>query len=57
MYVHVNLCEIQRNHGLSEVTQLGKFVNAEFSWGRWNGDDARQLEEPLLMIISRMSGW
>jgi hypothetical protein len=38
------------------VTQLGKFVNAEFSWGRWNGDDARQLEEPLLMTISRMNG-
>jgi len=37
------------------VTQLGKFLNAEFSWGRWNGDDARQLEEPLLMVISRLS--
>ena len=33
------------------------FLNAEFSWGRWNGDDARQLEEPLLMVISRLSMW
>jgi hypothetical protein len=40
-----------------QVTQLGKFLNAEFSWGRWNGDDARQLEEPLLMVISRLSMW
>jgi hypothetical protein len=39
------------------VTQLGKFLNAEFSWGRWNGDDARQLEEPLLMVVSRLSTW
>ena len=39
------------------MTQLGKFLNAEFSWGRWNGDDARQLEEPLLMVISRLSMW
>lgn len=38
------------------LTQLGKFLNAEFSWGRWNGDDARQLEEPLLMVISRLNG-
>lgn len=38
-----------------QVTQLGKFLNAEFSWGRWNGDDARQLEEPLLMVVSRLS--
>ena len=38
-----------------KVTQQGKFINAEFSWGRWNGDDARQLEEPLLGVISRLS--
>lgn len=40
-----------------KVTQQGKFINAEFSWGRWNGDDARQLEEPLLRVITRLSGW
>ena len=48
---------IQRNRVPFQVTQQGKFVNAEFSWGRWNGDDARKLEEPLLTVISRMSGW
>ena len=46
---------IKLNRGPSKVTQQGKFINAEFSWGRWNGDDARQLEEPLFVIISRMS--
>lgn len=45
------------NHPSPKVTQMGKFINAEFSWGRWNGDDARQLEEPLLGVISRLSGW
>jgi hypothetical protein len=40
-----------------KVTLQGKFINAEFSWGRWNGDDARQLEEPLLSVIFRMSKW
>jgi hypothetical protein len=39
-----------------KLTQMGKFINAEFSWGRWNGDDARQLEEPLLGVISRLNG-
>lgn len=38
------------------LTQQGKFINAEFSWGRWNGDDARQLEEPLLGVISPLNG-
>ncbi len=45
------------DHPSPEVTQQGKFINAEFSWGRWNGDDARQLEEPLLGVISRLSRW
>ena len=40
-----------------KVTQQGKFINAEFSRGRWNGDDAKQLEEPLLRVITRLSGW
>ena len=40
-----------------KVTQQGKFINAEFNWGRWNGDDAKQLEEALLGVISRLSRW
>ncbi|KAI0266395.1 hypothetical protein BC834DRAFT_969434 [Gloeopeniophorella convolvens] len=38
------------------LNSQGKFINAEFSWGRWNGDDAKQLEEPLMIVISRMNG-
>ncbi|KAI0300497.1 hypothetical protein B0F90DRAFT_1723438 [Multifurca ochricompacta] len=38
------------------LTFQGKFINAEFSWGRWNGDDARRLEGPLLSVISRTNG-
>ena len=33
----------------------GKFINAEFSCGRWNGDDAKQLGEPLRVVLFRMS--
>ncbi|KAI9465778.1 hypothetical protein BJY52DRAFT_1376562 [Lactarius psammicola] len=44
------------DHSSHKVTQQGKFINAEFSWGRWNGDDARKLEEPLLGVISRLNG-
>ncbi|KAI0292715.1 hypothetical protein BC826DRAFT_1092011 [Russula brevipes] len=33
------------------LTQQGKFINAEFSWGRWNGGDARRLEEPLSSLL------
>jgi Putative ER transporter, 6TM, N-terminal len=51
-----NLCCPQMSLTMvHKVTLQGKFINAEFSWGRWNGDDARQLEEPLLSVIFRMS--
>ena len=29
------------------------FINLEFSLGRWNGDDVRGLEEPLLALVTR----
>ena len=29
------------------------FINLEFSWGRWNGDDVRSLEEPLMALVTR----
>ncbi|KAI9512000.1 hypothetical protein F5148DRAFT_157072 [Russula earlei] len=38
------------------LTLQAKFINAEFSWGRWNGDDAKKLQEPLLGVISRING-
>jgi len=31
------------------------FINLEFSWGRWNGDDIRSLEEPLMALVTRVS--
>ncbi|KII87451.1 hypothetical protein PLICRDRAFT_163585 [Plicaturopsis crispa FD-325 SS-3] len=32
------------------------FINLEFSVGKWNGDDVRALEKPLLAIVSRCAG-
>lgn len=29
-------------------------INLEFSWGKWNGDDVKTLEEPLLEIVVRI---
>ena len=31
------------------------FVNAEFSRGRWNGDDSKALEEPCRLLVTRTS--
>ncbi|KAI0041578.1 hypothetical protein FA95DRAFT_677065 [Auriscalpium vulgare] len=33
-----------------------KFINIEFSFGRWNGDDNNGLVSPLLSVISRING-
>lgn len=33
------------------------FINLEFSWGKWNGDDIRALEEPLLALAIRVCEW
>jgi hypothetical protein len=30
-------------------------LSLEFSWGRWNGDDLRDLEEPTITLITRVS--
>ncbi|KZP19305.1 hypothetical protein FIBSPDRAFT_1045659 [Athelia psychrophila] len=32
------------------------FINLEFSYGRWNGDDVRELEEPMLGLVTRAAG-
>lgn len=29
-------------------------INLEFSYGRWNGDDVRELEEPMLGLVTRV---
>lgn len=33
------------------------FINLEFSRGKWNGDDVRDLEEPLLALVIRVCKW
>ena len=37
----------------NSVMATSGFINLEFSRGKWNGDDVRALEEPLLMVVSR----
>jgi hypothetical protein len=39
------------------VLTLKVHLNSEFSVGRWNGDDASRLADPLLAIISRISAY
>ena len=45
----------QRHAYISLVATQSKFLGAEFSWGRCNGEDAKGLEEPLLAVSSRIS--
>ncbi|CAL1710858.1 unnamed protein product [Somion occarium] len=40
--------------GFQRMTGSSKFVTLEFSYGKWNGDDVKELEEPLLAVISRI---
>lgn len=30
-----------------------KFIGAEFSWGKWNADDVKGLQEPLVVVVNR----
>ena len=39
------------------VLTLTPHLKSEFSVGRWNGDDASSLADPLLAIISRISAY
>jgi hypothetical protein len=32
-------------------------INLEFTWGKWNGDDVRGLEDPLMGVVTRAGGW
>ncbi|TDL18689.1 hypothetical protein BD410DRAFT_900749 [Rickenella mellea] len=43
--------------GLQGLEAKSSLINAEFSWGRWNGDDAKDLVEPLKFTASRASGF
>ncbi|KAJ3525006.1 hypothetical protein NM688_g8467 [Phlebia brevispora] len=41
---------------LAQIQQMVasmKFINVEFSWGKWNGNDVKALTEPLMAVVSR----
>ena len=39
------------------MEQKNGLINLEFSWGRWNGNDAKNLGEPLRILVSRISSF
>ena len=47
--------KLRQRTELLSVAGTSKFITLEFSYGRWNGDDVKGLEEPLLGVISRLS--
>ncbi|KAL5519292.1 hypothetical protein ACEPAH_975 [Sanghuangporus vaninii] len=42
---------------VQNLEQKTGLINAEFSYGRWNGSDARALEEPLRVLVARMTSF
>ncbi|EIW51294.1 uncharacterized protein TRAVEDRAFT_54686 [Trametes versicolor FP-101664 SS1] len=39
---------------LQQLMGQKQFLNLEFSWGRWNGDDIKDMLEPLQIIATRL---
>ncbi|KAI0646345.1 hypothetical protein C8Q79DRAFT_909612 [Trametes meyenii] len=39
---------------LQQLMAQKHFLNLEFSWGRWNGDDIKDLLEPISTVATRM---
>ncbi|EMD36296.1 hypothetical protein CERSUDRAFT_74310 [Gelatoporia subvermispora B] len=37
---------------IQQVTSPLTFINFEFSWGKWSGQDIKKLSEPLLAVIA-----
>ncbi|KAJ7177207.1 hypothetical protein C8R46DRAFT_1188789, partial [Mycena filopes] len=37
-----------------QVASTSGFLSLEFSWGKWNGDDVRSLEDPTVTLITRV---
>ncbi|KAF7369614.1 hypothetical protein MVEN_00292200 [Mycena venus] len=37
-----------------QLTATSGMLSLEFSWGKWNGDDLRSLEEPTTALITRI---
>ncbi|KAI0826576.1 hypothetical protein BC628DRAFT_1419081 [Trametes gibbosa] len=40
---------------LQQLLGQKQFLNLEFSWGRWNGDDIKELLEPMQIVATRLS--
>ncbi|KAJ6538107.1 hypothetical protein B0H19DRAFT_1079182 [Mycena capillaripes] len=38
-----------------QLAATAGMLSLEFSWGRWNGDDLRDLQEPSITLITRVS--
>jgi hypothetical protein len=55
-YPFYHLLTLAFTPSLSVLT-LTVHLKSEFSFGRWNGDDASRLADPLLAIISRISAY
>ncbi|KAJ7132494.1 hypothetical protein C8R44DRAFT_978049 [Mycena epipterygia] len=36
-----------------QITATSGLMSLEFSWGKWNGDDVRSLDEPIVAVITR----
>ncbi|KAI0371992.1 hypothetical protein BV20DRAFT_940807 [Pilatotrama ljubarskyi] len=39
---------------LQQLVAQKQFLNLEFSWGRWNGDDVKDMLEPMQMVAIRL---
>ncbi|KAH9849321.1 hypothetical protein C2E23DRAFT_870653 [Lenzites betulinus] len=40
---------------LQQLMGQKQFLNVEFSWGRWNGDDIKDMLEPMQIVATRLS--
>jgi hypothetical protein len=47
------IASVRANFMLHIVSATSGFLTLEFSWGKWNGDDVRGLEEPMITLITR----
>ncbi|EJD03603.1 uncharacterized protein FOMMEDRAFT_133035 [Fomitiporia mediterranea MF3/22] len=42
---------------MQALKQKSALIDAEFSYGRWNGSDAKDLEEPFRIVVTRMGNF
>ncbi|KAL7284167.1 hypothetical protein ACG7TL_001449 [Trametes sanguinea] len=49
-----NLARVGMLQQLQQLMAQKQFLNLEFSWGRWNGDDIRDMLEPMQILATRL---